>query len=216
MLCAMIRPCLSLLAFIPILLSAAAPPVMPAGTYTNEEDRYFANERHAAAVPDWTGIEVSATQEWRAVDMFGKPLAAWQNTSPPLRSADGRIAANAANGVTTEMRRGTPFRCWLSLRRFAAKPDGSADYTFHPGLMLHDQGGRALVSDADAPGVVIRLRQVIWPLPSTNKPSLVLYVHKPEEPDHAVSYVWADPEAKLIGINLRWVQGSCSREGAGS
>ena len=42
--------------------------------------------------------------------------------------------------------------------------------------------------------------------------ALALYVHKPEAPDKAVSYVWADPQARLIGIHLRWVQGSCTYE----
>ncbi len=204
----------ALLAIATLLLGATSPPPLATGSYTNEEDRYFAGERGAVAVPDWMGVEVNGTGEWRAVDAFGKPLGEWQRTALPMQTAEGRITATAANGVATELRRGTPFRCWLSLRRFAAKPDGTADWAFQGSLKLHDQGGRAAASDASAPGAVIRLRQVIWPAPSTNKPSLVLYVHKPEEPDKAVSYAWADPGANLIGINLRWVQGSCSREGA--
>lgn len=210
----MTKLCSALLVLAPLLLGAATPPVFAPGTYTNEEDRYFASERGAAIVPDWMGVEVSAAGQWRGVDAFGKPHGEWQAAAMPLHLAAGGMTATAANGVATEMRRGTPFRCRLSLRRFAAKPDGSADWAFQPGLRLHDQGGRAAASDPGAPGVVIRLRQVIWPPPSTNKPSLVLYVHKPDEPDKAVSYAWADPGANLIGINLRWVQGSCSREGA--
>ena len=45
-----------------------------------------------------------------------------------------------------------------------------------------------------------------------NNPSLVLYIHRPDQPDHAVSYSWADPKADRIGINLRWVQANCIRE----
>jgi hypothetical protein len=202
------------LALAPLLLGAASPPAFAPGTYTNEEDRYFAIERKAASVPDWLGIEVAADGKWRRVDMFGKALSEWQQGRSPLSNREGKVMAAAANGPQTELRRGTPFRCWLSLRRTANKADGSADYAFAGGLTLHDQGGRAAASDPGAPGAVIRLRQVIWPSPSTNKPSLVLYVHRPEEPDKAVSYAWADPAARLIGINLRWVQGSCTREGA--
>ena len=205
---------LALFAIASLLLGAASPPALAPGTYSNEEDRYFAGERGAAAVPDWMAVDVNGTGEWRVVDAFGKPLGEWQRSPVPVRTTDGRITAAATNGVATELRRGTRFKCWLSVRRFAARPDGTADWTFQPGLMLHDQGGRAAAGGSGAPGAVIRLRQVIWPQPSTNKPSLVLYVHTPDEPDKAVSYVWADPGAQLIGINLRWVQGSCSREGA--
>jgi hypothetical protein len=212
MLGAMTKSVLALLAVAPLLLSAIAPPALPAGTYTNEEDRYFAGERGAAKVPDWTGIEIGTAGEWRRVDAFGKPQGEWQRTPPGVRNEGGRLIIIAANGLATEVRRANAFRCWISMRRNTPKPDGSADWTFAGGLKLHDQGGRAAASDANAPGVVIRLRNVIWPPPSTNKPSLVLYVHKPEEPDKAVSYAWADPGAKLIGINLRWVQGSCSRD----
>ncbi len=209
----MIRP--ALLALAAVMLGAVTPMPSPVpGTYTNEEDRYFAGERGAAAVPDWMGIELRAAGEWRKVDAFGKAISEWQSTPPPMNDAQGKLTATAANNVPTELRRANPFTCWLSVRRFAAKADGSADWTFQPGLKLHDQGGRAAALAAGAPGVVIRLRNVIWPPPSTNKPSLVLYVHRPEEPDKAVSYAWADPAATLIGINLRWVQGSCSRDGA--
>lgn len=213
MLAAMLRFTPALLAPILLLLGATAPPELAPGSYTNEEDRYFAAERGAAQVPDWTGIEVGAAGEWRRVDAFGRKQSEWQRSPLPVRNEAGRIATTAANGAVTELRRGTPFRCWLSLRRTANKPDGSADWAFAGGLTLHDQGGRAAANDPGAPGVVIRLRQVVWPPPSTNKPSLVLYVHQPNEPDKAVSYAWADPAASLIGINLRWVQGSCTREG---
>lgn len=210
----MAKHSLALLAPALLLLGATVPPVLEPGTYTNEEDRYFASERSAGQVPDWTGSEVGAAGEWRKVDAFGKPLGEWQRSPLPVRNEGGKIAMTTADGTATELRRGAAFRCWVSLRRTANKPDGSADWAFAPGLKLHDQGGRAAASDPGAPGVVIRLRQVIWPLPSTNKPSLVLYVHTPDEPDKSVSYAWADPAASLIGINLRWMQGSCSREGA--
>jgi hypothetical protein len=196
------------------LLSATAPPPIPAGIWSNEEDRYFAGEAGGKPVPDWLGIEVEGDGRWRRVDAFGKALGSWQTEVLAVTTAGGRVRTKAANGVATELRRAAAFRCWVSVRKHAAKPDGSPDWTFHPGLKLHRQGGRAQVSDPAAPPVVIRLRDVVWPPPSTNKPSLVLYVHKPEEPDKSVSYAWADPKADLIGINLRWMQGSCSREEA--
>ena len=203
---------LALLAFAALSLGATAPPQLAPGTYTNEEDRYFTADRGAAAVPDWMGVEVNEANEWRSVDAFGKPLGEWHKQALPVETRDGRITVQAANGVTTELRRARFFKCWIFSRRYAAKPDGSDDYINTFNLKLHDQGGRVQVSPEGAPSVLIRLRYVIWPPPSTNNPSLVLYIHRPDQPDHAVSYSWADPKADRIGINLRWVQANCIRE----
>ena len=98
-----------------------------------------------------------------------------------------------------------------SVPKLAKKADGSDDWYFAAGLKLHDQGGRVQFGGGDtgAPSVVLRMRNVVWPT-GTNKPSLVLYIHKPESPDRAESYSWADPDAKRIGINLRWMQASCT------
>lgn len=113
----------------------------------------------------------------------------------------------------TELRRGQEFTCWMAIPRFAKKPDGSEDFVFASKMPIHDQGGRVRAGgrNSAAPEVIFRLRQVVWPPQSTNKPSLVLYVIVPDAPERAVSYSWADPDAGLIGINLRRVQGSCSR-----
>jgi hypothetical protein len=113
--------------------------------------------------------------------------------------------------ATIRMTRARPFTCWVSVRRYADRDNGEADWSFDRGLAIHDQGGRVLVQPEGAPPVVIRMRNVVWPPPSANRPSLVLYVHRPESPDRAESYSWADPDARMVGINLRWVQASCSR-----
>ncbi|QMW24165.1 hypothetical protein [Sandaracinobacteroides saxicola] len=129
------------------------------------------------------------------------------------------IALGMADGAFIDLRRARAFRCWASIPRAAKKADpgsgagagGSEDWWFKSGLMLHDQGGRVLAEtdDAEPRRFVLRMRNVVWPT-GTNQPSLVLYVHRPEEPDKAISYSWADPEAKRVGINLRVMQASCS------
>ncbi len=197
------------------VLSAEPPPVLSAGTWSNEEDRYFAP---VAAKPDWIGIEIGAGAQagtWRHVDDYGKPQDAWLKGMPPglQRDAQSHPTLADSHGHRTELRHGAAFTCWMSIRKGTPKPDGSDDFAYQGKMALTDQGGRVTSGGgtSGAPPAIFRLRNVIWPAPSTNKPSLVLYVHRPEEPDHAVSYAWADPGASLIGINLRWVQGSCSR-----
>lgn len=196
------------------LALALSPPLLAQevpehGIWTNTEDAYFAEEE-GRDIPEWISIEVSADKRWRRMDPFGHPLEEWQ--TGPIAG----LAYSAENGWSldgSELRKARVFSCWVSVRKFADKPDGSADWSFTRGLSTHDQGGRIAVSgNGEAPDVLIRLRNVTWAKGSSNKPSLVLYVHR-NDPERAESYGWASPDASLIGINLRWVQASCSPNG---
>jgi hypothetical protein len=203
----------ALLAVTPLLLGQAAPHSLGSRIWTKEEDRYFAQERKAVQVPEWKGFEIATNgSDWRRVDPCGKPLTDWRKTMLPAGRNGDRFMTRTDSGIATELRRGRPCKCWAIVRRNAAKPDGSEDWSLHFNLTLQDQGGRALVEPRGAPPVLIRLRNVIWPPPSTNNPSLVLYIYKPDQLDRAVSYGWADPDARRLGINLRWVQANCIRE----
>lgn len=125
---------------------------------------------------------------------------------------DRGIAMTMADGTVIEMQRARVFKCWASIPRRALK-DGKPDWWFKAGLMLHDAGGRveAVTDEAVPQRFVLRMRNVAWPT-GTNKPSLVLYIHG-DDPDRAIGYGWADPAARLIGLNLRNVQASCSLPG---
>ena len=117
--------------------------------------------------------------------------------------ANSLVAGDPAD-VPFKHRKARQFECWMT----ATQRDG--DSTFRRGLTVHDQGGTIwMKTEEDAPQQVgIKLRNVRWPY-GRNRPSLVLYAHKPDQ-DKAVSYAWADPSAQRIGINLRWMQASCT------
>lgn len=189
-------------------LGAQAQDTLPAGIWTNTEDVYFAAEE-GRPPPDPVLVEVGSDGRWRAIDAFGAPQGDWQAGAIPAlaRREDG--SGWQIGG--SEIRRARAFNCWVSVRKFAAKPDGTPDWTFTGDLENFDQGGRVTVSgEGVAPDVAIRLRNVTWAKDSRNKPSLVLYAHK-DDPERAESYGWASPDASLVGINLRWMQASCSR-----
>jgi hypothetical protein len=221
------------------LLAAMAPlaaqdaPAPVTLIYSNEEQVYFAKElKHNAPALVYLKVEkfpgrkdeVAVT----AIDAFG---AASQADSAMIEEATRSLyfdkergvavlTAQGASGLKYELRRARPATCWVAVKKDQPKADGSPDWYFQQGVKLHDQGGRALVGGGEtgAPPLVIRMRNVIWPpkadgTPNTNKPSIVLYVHKPDKPDSAESYVWADPGAARIGINLRWMQASCGIDG---
>jgi hypothetical protein len=234
------------------MLGAAGLAALLTGTFTNEEQVYFAAEK-VAPPPPWMGMTYAPEAgglRLRTVDAFGKPgaenqlmtvsavstttggctrryraegdgyvLSGTEGTcrSPGAVSAvrPSGLTVTLADGTELDLRRAHGFTCWASIRKAKLKPDGSEDWSFERGIRLHDGGGRALVSSGEAPPqqVVLRMRNVVWS-EGPNRPSLVLYIHTPDEPKRAVSYAWADPQATRVGINLRWVQASCTRDPA--
>lgn len=194
--------------------AAQAAPLRP-GTYTNEEEVYFDKEMKRPPAP-WIGIAVDAGGKVSFVDAFGKaasPVAYKLMSSP---APFDRVSMTLADGRLTELRRGRPVTCWGAVRKDTKKADGSDDFDGKFGLKLHDQGGRVQFGGmSGVKAVVLRMRNVTWSesARASNRPSLVLYVHTPDDPDHAISYVWSDPGAARLGVNLRWMQASCTVDG---
>lgn len=115
----------------------------------------------------------------------------------------------------SRLRRVRPFECWVSVLRGAKHGDtglGQNDWDFRRGVNLHDQGGEAIIMTDETPPRKVRLvlRDVEWPY-GTNRPSLVLYVMEGDS-ERATSYAWGTAGAERIGINLRWIQASCTHK----
>ena len=89
--------------------------------------------------------------------------------------------------------------------------DGES-WTFASDLEMWDQGGSIWIeTEEDEPQKVgIKMRNVRWPV-GNNRDSLVLYACRGDE-GQAVSYVWGEPTAERLAMNLRWMQASCSLE----
>ena len=124
--------------------------------------------------------------------------------SDRAQDEEGNRVFGHPTGVPHKNRKARRFECWMT----AMQRDG--EWTFRRGLEIYDQGGMVwLETEEEAPQQVgIKMRNVRWPY-GNNRPSLVLYAYRPNE-DRAVSYAWADPSAQRIGINLRWMQASCT------
>lgn len=246
------RASMLLVGLMPLSAPAATHATVFPGTYTNEEDVYFAKEAGKPA-PRETRIRVvreGAGFRLVPIDSYGKVLSdgnllsddgkggltsagcgmpftvegdtlvalprtgTCHNQSIMARIAPQGITLALPDGTTTLLRRARPVTCWGAVPKDAKKPDGSTDWVGVRGLKLHDQGGRAAFGGGTtgARPVEIKLRNVVWPS-GPNQPSLVLYVFTPDEPDKAVGYSWANSGAARIGINLRWMQASCSVDG---
>ena len=123
------------------------------------------------------------------------------------------VSQKGAKQIETRLRRVRPFECWVSILRGASHGDsgiGQNNWDFRRGIKIHDQGGEAELMTDESPQRKIRLvlRDVDWPY-GRNRPSLVLYVMEGDN-DRAVSYSWGEGGAERIGINLRWMQASCT------
>jgi hypothetical protein len=223
-----------------IAAQAASPPVAQdqqpkrISIYSNEEQVYFAKEAKQTAPPlVYLEVEQSANKHERAkvkgIDAFGAEVALPPGVQNDVAKSlpagpsvnDGLFTTILEDGQLIHLRRARGATCWVAILKEKPKADGTPDWFFARDVKLHDQGGRALVGKdvADTKPVVIRMRNVTWQstpnsTAQTNKPSIVLYVHKPDQSDRAESYAWADPGAARIGINLRWMQASCGIDGA--
>ncbi len=148
-------------------------------------------------------------------DLFPRPTAEGElSVSMSLSSTDYWVTAQRGDSsVEARLRKARPFECWTAILRGASHGDsgeGMRDWDFRRGVKLHDQGGEAeLITDEETPRRVrLRLRNVDWPY-GTNRPSLTLYILEGDS-DRAVSYAWNEGDAERIGINLRWLQASCT------
>jgi hypothetical protein len=204
-----------MVAALPLIVAATdAPTPVPAmldETFTNEELVYFEKEA-GRSPPEWMAVRVRGAGKRAAVeriDAFGKPVSALKLTIDGV-NPDG-INVRTSDGRLIALRRARAVKCWAAIPKANPKADGSTDWHFVRDLALHDQGGRVAAGGGDTgtKPLILRMRNVVW-AQGPNRPSLVLYVHTPDDTERAASYSWADPEAKRIGINLRWMQASCT------
>lgn len=100
--------------------------------------------------------------------------------------------------------RANNFKCWVSPQK------ENGEYGFYNDIYIHDQGGRVWLEGEDHQRVGLRMRNVVWPM-GNNRPSLVLYAYRGDDEDKAVAYAWTSPDEPRIGINLRWIQASCTK-----
>ncbi|MCH9696000.1 MAG: chromophore lyase CpcT/CpeT [Gammaproteobacteria bacterium] len=118
---------------------------------------------------------------------------------------DGNYVFGNKAGIHHKNIKARRFECWI-----AAQERNGDDWTFRSGLEVWDQGGTIWIdTEEDKPQTVgIKLRNVRWPT-GINRNSFVMYAHREGE-ERAVSYVWGEPAATRLAMNLRWMQASCT------
>ncbi len=130
-------------------------------------------------------------------------------------TADGKYVFGNKADIHHKLRKVRAFECWTSRLRGAKHGDsgeGNDNWFFKTGGWIHDQGGELrLTGGEDFPNDTrLILRRMEWPTGSSRS-SLVLYAYEGDT-DRATSYSWTEYDSERIGLNLRWLQASCTHK----
>ena len=119
---------------------------------------------------------------------------------------------NAHPGGAYRLHAARMMRCYMDVPGVRGGLD--EEYERYDGLMVHDRGGTARVTTKDGRELGLRLSNVDWPLNNYEgvftRDVLVLYVLEylgEEVKSHG--YIFTEPDAERIGINLYWTLAYC-------
>ena len=118
-------------------------------------------------------------------------------------------------GGTYKLHAARMMSCYIDIPGVSGGRD--EEYKRYDNLQVHDRGGGASITHSDGRQIGIRLSQVDWPLNNYSdvftRDVLVLYVLEnigDEITSHG--YVFTEPDAERIGINLYWMLSYCYME----
>lgn len=118
---------------------------------------------------------------------------------------NGDFAFGRKDGIAYQYRRATPYTCWVAVK------NERDEWDFFQNLRVLDQGGKGYfqTSDQVPKQYYLQLKETVFP--AGKRPDVFeLFIHEAGNPT-ALSYVWTKVGSDRIGINLRWMQGSCSK-----
>ena len=137
----------------------------------------------------------------------------------------GGLAATVASGALANpepyrLLRGRPFCGWVEVPEggpYDPAVGSDTAYRRAAGLRIHDQGGLAEVVGADGRPLTVELTQVVYGR-TLGIFKLAVYDLPAAEvahDSHAAAYVWAEPTARRLGLNLRDVVTGWTLDDAG-
>lgn len=118
-------------------------------------------------------------------------------------------------GGTYKLHAARMMSCYIDIPGVSGGRD--EEYRRYDNLQVHDRGGGASITHSDGRQIGIRLSQVDWPLNNYSdvftRDVLVLYVlENIGEEITSHGYVFTEPDAERIGINLYWMLSYCYME----
>lgn len=129
---------------------------------------------------------------------------------------DGTMAFGRKDQDYYQLTRAQRFTCWAAFKTDKLKESGEPHWDFHSKISMHDQGDISeFTTTSSVPkNYFIRLKQTVFP--AGKRPNVFeMFIHENSEQakkqyKDALSYTWTNSDAKRLGINLRWMQASCS------
>jgi hypothetical protein len=134
--------------------------------------------------------------------------APWPSGLDASRWASDEVAASA----TLQSRKARYFQGWLWFRNGGpTAPADTKDTSFTARYLLHAEGQRMVVQHKDGTPSPYLLELAQLTYQNTSKPVLKLALID-RASGKTLSYVWANPEAQLIGLNLGWFQAGVTQK----
>lgn len=128
----------------------------------------------------------------------------------------GKELFGRSDDIPHKLRRVKNFKCWAAFKTEKLKANGDAYWDFNSNINIHNQGDIAEFTTTDKipKHYFIRLKETIFP--AGKRPDVFeMFIHENTQESktnytQALSYTWTNTEATRLGINLRWMQASCS------
>lgn len=122
------------------------------------------------------------------------------------RDQTGRLVYGNPQGIPHKQRKVRYFQGWIAINQAgaAAKPDERAFRTMR-NLVLHSEGRSVPITweDGRRSGYSVQIARMSFQGDAVHALTLKLIDDATGQP---VSYSWADPDSRRIGINLKWFQ----------
>ena len=111
-------------------------------------------------------------------------------------------------GIPHKLQRSHAYGCWA-----VVKEVGSEDWSaVERGLVLHDQGGRAVITTSGEVPKTYRLELEQRVYAGERQVAVLKLAVYEEGKEESVAYSWAEPTSNNIGMNLRWFQAGCTKQ----
>lgn len=120
------------------------------------------------------------------------------------------MSTGADDSVSKLEREPLTYQGWAAIKRKVLDPEaGDDEWVAMRGIEVSDVGTKLrLTGDGEDTPFTIELIVITYEKTNTTVLKLALYE---EGKDKAVTYIWGEPGAQRLGMNLRWIQVGLTR-----
>ena len=114
-------------------------------------------------------------------------------------------------GTASELKEVTYYKGWMALKKHRVDPEADlSEWIFARIERMHNQGEKVPLLDesGNKTGYTLSLESLVYQ--ETQVPVLKIGVID-ERTGYTLSYSWADPASRRIGLNVRWFQAGLTR-----